>query len=112
MMIHTPLPQALTRNNLLRGAAAGVPFRQLGLPLPPSTCTRPSSAWNKAQQAGFGLVDALFSRNAGLGSLRTRLEDCFRDLPRARQMDYVGAMPWHHTARSTEYFSCWVELTS
>jgi hypothetical protein len=69
-----------------------------------------SSVWSEAQQAGYDLVDNLFSSSAGLGSLRTRLEGCLRDLPQARQRDYVGAILWHHTARSTEYFSRWVEL--
>ena len=29
---------------------------------------------------------------------------------RGPRRDYVGAALWHHTARSTEYFSRWIEM--
>ena len=27
-----------------------------------------------------------------------------------RERDFIGAMMWHHSMRSTEFFSRWVEL--
>ena len=30
--------------------------------------------------------------------------------PRRARADYVGGALWHHTLRSTEYFSRWIEM--
>ena len=38
------------------------------------------------------------------------VERASSNLSTRRARDYVGQMLWHHTARSTEYFSRWVEI--
>jgi hypothetical protein len=44
---------------------------------------------------------------AKLGGALTTTE---MELSRRRKYDYTRALLWHHSARSTEYFSRWIEL--
>ncbi len=91
-------------------------------------------AWAKARRRGAELVRELFPAEANLARVRDAVEallgepaEGFADeeadpfvvaeattprsgLERARARDYVGAALWHHTARSTEYFSRWIEM--
>lgn len=43
-------------------------------------------------------------------SVRDRLMSARLNLEERRKSDYIRAMLWHSTARSTEYFSKWIEL--
>lgn len=91
-------------------------------------------AWAKARRRGAELIRELFPAEANLARVRDAVEallgepaEGFADeeadafvvaeattprsgLERARARDYVGAALWHHTARSTEYFSRWIEM--
>jgi len=67
-------------------------------------------AWGKSQVAGVRLLGDLFPRDVGLRSIRVSIERCLENLTVLRESDFVGAMLWHHSARSTEYFSRWIEL--
>ncbi|KAA8491663.1 hypothetical protein FVE85_9710 [Porphyridium purpureum] len=75
-------------------------------------------AWEKARARGVELVATLFPAEPRLAILREQIERLFRQddksakacLAVQRNQDFVGAMLWHHSVRSTEYFSRWIEL--
>ena len=52
----------------------------------------------------------LYTAEPNLAGVRSAVEDAVADLDRRRSVDYFGATLWHHSARSTEYFSRWIEL--
>lgn len=92
-------------------------------------------AWERARARGGELVGELFPAEANLAEVRAAVEGLFEEvvaeqeevvaeqevgaggregrvaaLDWRRRRDYVGASLWHHTARSTEYFSRWIEV--
>ena len=85
--------------------------------------------WERARAAGTRLVDDLFPAQRNLAVVREAVEGLFaptglesegRDsvgesgcrtrLEALRSVDFYGAALWHHTVRSTEYFSRWIEV--
>ena len=81
--------------------------------------------WEQARSRGTDLVSELFSADANLRVVRRAVEELLacddggdgkinRDgllvLERRRCADFVGGALWHHSLRSTEYFSRWIEL--
>jgi len=82
-----------------------------------------ADAWERARARGYVLIDELFSAERNLTAVRSATEALFvaRDgtsedatgtttLESRRARDYVGGALWHHTLRSTEYFSRWIEM--
>ena len=82
-----------------------------------------ADAWERARARGYVLIDELFSAERNLAAVRSATEALFvaRDgtsedatgtttLESRRARDYVGGALWHHTLRSTEYFSRWIEM--
>ena len=80
-------------------------------------------AWERARARGYGLIDELFSAETNLATVRAATEALFVEregpsedatgpttLESRRARDYAGATLWHHTLRSTEYFSRWIEM--
>eukprot|EP00899_Mesostigma_viride_P019697 jgi/Mesvir1/27729/Mv07426-RA.1 len=66
--------------------------------------------WTRCRATGRRLLESLFPREANEAALLTVLAEAMRSLEQRRQSDYAGGMLWHHTARSTEYFSRWIQL--
>ena len=68
------------------------------------------SLWYESQAEGFRLMANLFSARDNGKALLSRLEQGVAEKEANRARDFLGGMLWHHTARSTEYFSRWIEL--
>ena len=69
-----------------------------------------AEAWHRASNRGRALLRQLFDRDETLAAVQSAVDAARRNLAQQRHADFVGAMLWHHTARSTEYFSRWIEL--
>ena len=87
-----------------------------------------AGAWERARARGSGLIAELFAGEKNLAAVRDATEALFVEaeaefenvrgetesfsttLEARRARDYVGGALWHHTLRSTEYFSRWIEM--
>ena len=67
-------------------------------------------SWEKAQLRARILLRDLYLRDSNLSVIREAIEGARGDLEVRRSRDYVSEMLWHQTARSTEFFSRWIEL--
>jgi hypothetical protein len=68
------------------------------------------TAYQKAQEAGQRLLGQLYHGQRNWGNVHESLMETKRHLTERRRSDYTRAMLWHHSNRSTEYFSRWIEL--
>ena len=68
--------------------------------------------WGRCQQRGFELNTLLFDRERNLGRVADALEAVAAgpELEERRRHDHAGALLWREQARSTEYFSRWIEM--
>jgi hypothetical protein len=66
--------------------------------------------WRHAQQAGDRILAELFDEQNEIQPLEQVLLSAQTHLQARRATNVTGQMLWHHTARSTEYFSRWIEL--
>ena len=66
--------------------------------------------WKNCQETGFLLLEKLFSHNENLKNVWESLMKGFNDLPTLREQNITGELLWCQNARSTEYFSRWIEL--
>lgn len=65
--------------------------------------------WREAQQNGFLIINQRYNK-AILGKpLIARLEQLQNNLTAERQANFTGAMLRHHTLKSTQYMSQWIE---
>ena len=68
------------------------------------------AAWKRAQAGGRRLLAQLYAREANLGVVRAAIESARVGLAERRAGDVYGALLWQQSARSTEFFSRWIEL--
>eukprot|EP00978_Attheya_sp_CCMP212_P013054 scaffold32577_cov58-Attheya_sp.AAC.2 len=68
------------------------------------------SLWAESARNGRYLLDTMYNDSKNLDRVMHAVQSTVDDLEQRRQTDYMGAMLWHQTARSTEYFSRWIEL--
>lgn len=68
---------------------------------------RPS--WQQAQRRGFAILHDYFGRDDYSRLLLQRLAQLQRDLLQERQHNFIGAMLRHHSMKSTQYMSQWIE---
>lgn len=67
------------------------------------------SAWEVAQQNGVEIINQVYPK-AELGHIFIkRLEGMQTNLETHRQQNFIGSMLMHHTMRSTEFMSRWIE---
>ncbi|KAJ1448569.1 glycosyl transferases group 1-domain-containing protein [Pelagophyceae sp. CCMP2097] len=66
------------------------------------------AAWTAAQLRAREMLAEHFDASKNLAALRQAVEEAVDALEVRRGNDYVGSLLWHHTARSTEFFSRWV----
>ena len=66
-------------------------------------------AWESQRAAGFRALEA-FDREVHLGRIREAIDGALLNLGQRRGGDWTQALLWHEGARSTEYFSRWIEL--
>lgn len=66
-------------------------------------------AWNEAQQNGFSNRDNFFRKENYQQNLTERIIDLQNNLPTERKNNFIGAMLRHHSLKSTQYMSQWIE---
>lgn len=66
------------------------------------------SSWNMASQRAESILLDRFGESKW-SNVSDALKDVVRNRQDHRRDDYTGALLWHQTARSTEYFSRWIE---
>ncbi len=66
--------------------------------------------WLRTQSNARRLLKDLFDKDHNLSILDNSIAAAIENMHCRRKRDYTSAMLWHHTARSTEYFSRWIEL--
>ena len=76
------------------------------------TLATDASAWEAAQARSRKLLAQLYGKQGNLEGIRQAIERASdtEGLAKRRASDFTGAMLWHQTARSTEFFSRWIEL--
>jgi len=67
------------------------------------------SRWYEAQQAGLGLLRVHFDGQQHGRELSQRITQLRKDLPRQRANNFTGQMLLHHSMRSTEFMSRWID---
>jgi glycosyltransferase involved in cell wall biosynthesis len=66
--------------------------------------------WGGCQRRGFALLAELYGREERLGAVLDAVAAAASGLAARREADVAGALLWREAARSTEFFSRWVEL--
>lgn len=67
------------------------------------------TAWEIAQQNGVDIVNQVYPKEELGNVFIQRLEDLRAMLEIHRQQNFIGSMLMHHTIRSTEFMSRWIE---
>jgi glycosyltransferase involved in cell wall biosynthesis len=65
--------------------------------------------WQTSQQQGFDIVQQYFSATDHSQLLIERIESLHTNLVAERQENFIGAMLRHHSLKSTQYMSQWIE---
>lgn len=67
------------------------------------------SAWEIAQQNGVEIINQVYPKEEHGTAFIKRLEDVQANLETHRNQNFIGSMLMHHTMRSTEFMSRWIE---
>ena len=67
-----------------------------------------SESWKKAVTNGNAILSNQFDESQ-FDTISQAWKDAARNRESRRRDDYFGSLLWHQTARSTEYFSRWIE---
>lgn len=65
--------------------------------------------WKQAQQNGIDLVNSRYSEAIFSEAFFSQMENVQRNLTEHRLQNFTGGMLMHHTLKSTEYMSRWIE---
>jgi glycosyltransferase involved in cell wall biosynthesis len=68
-----------------------------------------SARWMASVTRGSEILQKLFNTDQQATHLLGRLLETKQNLLKLRDQNHVGQILWHHTLRSTEYFSRWIE---
>jgi hypothetical protein len=68
------------------------------------------SRYDDAVRRGQQILKSTQSKGSNWAVVEAALTKTEKDLASRRKHDYTRALLWHHTARSTEFFSRWIEL--
>lgn len=70
---------------------------------------RDKSAWEMAQQQGVSIINKIYPKEKLGTEFINRTADLQANLETYRQQNFIGSMLMHHTMRSTEFMSRWIE---
>ncbi len=65
--------------------------------------------WHIAQQCGFELLHNVFASEKYAVSLNNRIEILYCNVIHERRQNFIGTMLRHHSLKSTQYMSQWIE---
>jgi len=66
-------------------------------------------AWSRAQEQGIKIINERFAENGYPEAMIRRMEAIRKELEEHRRSNFMGQMLMHHTLKSTEYMSRWIE---
>lgn len=66
--------------------------------------------WEEARNNSRRLLRMIFDKEKNLSVVTNAVEEALSNMNERRYRDNIGAMLWHQSMRSTEYFSRWIEL--
>jgi glycosyltransferase involved in cell wall biosynthesis len=67
------------------------------------------SAWEVAQQNGVSIINQIYPKEKLGTAIIKRIADLQSHLEVHRQRNFIGSMLMHHSMRSTEFMSRWIE---
>jgi hypothetical protein len=70
---------------------------------------RNEKLWNQCQSTGRNLIKQLFDADTNFLQLNHDLQIALQERESRRNSDYFSSILWSQQARSTEYFSKWIE---
>jgi O-antigen biosynthesis protein len=70
---------------------------------------REEASWRQAQARGFAILREHFGRDDHALLLLRRLAQLQNNIAQERQQNFIGAMLRHHSMKSTQYMSQWIE---
>lgn len=65
--------------------------------------------WNKCQENGFEIIKYKFSKDLYFSKFTEKINYLLNNLKQHRKNNFMGQILQHHTLRSTEYMSRWIE---
>lgn len=65
--------------------------------------------WEKCQKQGFSILENYFARHDYADLFSARIISLQKNIGVERQSNFVGAMLRHHSLKSTQYMSQWIE---
>ena len=65
--------------------------------------------WRQSQQNGIEIINTRFQKEKFANSFYNTIDDLISNLHKYRSKNFIGSMLQHHTLRSTEYMSRWIE---
>lgn len=65
--------------------------------------------WNEAQKNGVMILEGKFSKDSYLPQFIAMIHNLINNLKEHRNKNFIGQILQHHTLRSTEYMSRWIE---
>lgn len=65
--------------------------------------------WNKCQGNGFEILKNKFSKDLYIVKFTEKIDYLLNNLEQHRNNNFIGQILQHHTLRSTEYMSRWIE---
>jgi glycosyltransferase involved in cell wall biosynthesis len=68
------------------------------------------SAWETAQINGFSIINQIYPKEKLGKEFIQRIAELQSNLESHRQQNFIGSMLMHHTMRSTEFMSRWIEV--
>lgn len=74
-----------------------------------STLYSHKTAWQTAQQNGTTIINQIYNKEKLTAQFVPALQTLMSNLKTHRQQNFIGAMLMHHTMRSTEFMSRWIE---
>jgi hypothetical protein len=75
-----------------------------------ATLYNDKTRWIKCQNLARHLLGECFDAESNLSSVHDAIVAAAENLDHRRSRDYLSAMLWHNSMRSTEYMSRWIEL--
>jgi hypothetical protein len=68
------------------------------------------SAWETAQENGVSIINQIYPKEKLGKEFIQRIAELQSNLESHRQQNFIGSMLMHHTMRSTEFMSRWIEV--
>jgi len=65
--------------------------------------------WNNCQENGFEILKSKFSKDLYIAKFTEKINYLLNNLEQHRNSNFIGQILQHHTLKSTEYMSRWIE---